>query len=203
MPECSFGGCTNRLTVRNTTGRCMDHHQKYWIASVCEAADCGQILHADNIAGYCYKHRRMSEHRQNYDRAYYQSRRVEFQEYARQWRLANGDDHRAAVRAWNLANREARQASQARRRTRVKAEMSAADRRMSVARRIEIKYDPCFYCGCAETSDTDHFFPLAKGGTDHWWNLVRACDSCNSRKNATCGTAFLLRFGFPELSRAA
>ena len=41
-------------------------------------------------------------------------------------------------------------------------------------------------------SCVDHFFPLAKGGTDHWFNLVRACRSCNLRKRTMCGTAFLL-----------
>jgi 5-methylcytosine-specific restriction endonuclease McrA len=196
MPECSIEGCTNRLTTRNETGRCREkHHAKYWVASVCGGENCTQVLHADNRTGFCHEHRGQAEAHQAYLRAYYQSRKAEFREYARNWRLANGDDSRAAARAWNRANPEARQAMHARRRTRVKADMSAADRRESVERRKQIKSDPCYYCGTAETSDTDHFFPLAKGGTDHWWNLVRACDLCNSRKNATCGTAFMLRTG--------
>lgn len=33
-------------------------------------------------------------------------------------------------------------------------------------------------------------------GTDHFFNLVRACQKCNLRKNAfMCGTAFLLLTG--------
>jgi len=201
MPECCIEGCANRLPAFNTTGRCVDHRQKYWIASLCASDGCDKALHADNQTGYCHDHRREAEEHKEYQRRYYQARQVEFREYARLWRLANGDDHRAAVRAWNAANREARQASHARRRQRVKAEMTAADRRASAERRKQIKDDPCFYCGAAETSDTDHFYPLAKGGTDHWWNLVRACDPCNSRKNATCGTAYLLRL--PPAERVA
>jgi hypothetical protein len=196
MPECTVERCTNRLTVRNTTGRCWEeHHAKYWVAEQCGHVGCEQILHEDNSLGYCHEHRSEAEQHQEYMRAYYQSRKAEFQAYAKAWRLANGDDHRAAVRAWSTANREARQAMHARRRTRIKVAMTDLDRQQSVARRRDIKNNPCFYCGTAETSDTDHFFPLAKGGTDHWWNLVRACDPCNSRKNATCGTAFLLRAG--------
>jgi hypothetical protein len=195
MPECSLTGCPNRLTVRNTTGRCWDHHARHWVAEQCGHDGCGQILHADNGTGYCHEHRREAQQHQEYMRAYYQGRKAEFQEYARNWRLAHGDDHRAAVRAWNAANREARQAANARRRVRVRVDMSAEDRRLSVDRRKEIKGNPCFYCGSAETHHVDHYYPIDKGGTDHFWNLVRACESCNCRKNATCGTAFLLRSG--------
>lgn len=196
MPVCSFEDCENRLTALNMTGRCMGHRAKYWAAATCAAEGCEQILYEDNATGYCYKHRSMAPENREFQRTYYQSRKAEFQQYARDWRLANGDDHRAAVRAWNAANREARQAMHARRRTRAQVNMTDEDRRRSVARRKEIKGDRCFYCGDPGTSDTDHYFPLAKGGTDHWWNLVRACDPCNSCKNATCGTAFMLRTGW-------
>ena len=40
--------------------------------------------------------------------------------------------------------------------------------------------------------DGDTYFPIAKGGTDHWWNLVRSCGPCNRRKHAYCGTWFIL-----------
>jgi 5-methylcytosine-specific restriction endonuclease McrA len=195
MPVCVMDGCGNRLTALNSTGRCVEHRQKYWVANVCAAEGCGKILHADNGTGYCHDHRRMAVQHQEYMRAYYQSRKAEFQQYARNWRLANGERHRASARAWAAANHEARQAAQARRRQRAQVAMTDEDRQRSVARRREIKNAPCFYCGSPETSDTDHYFPLAKRGTDHHWNLVRACDDCNSRKNASCGTAFMLRTG--------
>lgn len=73
--------------------------------------------------------------------------------------------------------------------------MDATDRLLSAFYRQAIRNDPCYYCGSSVTDHTDHFFPLAKGGTDHWFNLVRACRSCNFSKRTTCGTAFLLLTG--------
>ena len=43
--------------------------------------------------------------------------------------------------------------------------------------------------------EDDHYFPVAKGGTDHWFNLVRSCLLCNRSKAAHCGTWFRLRMG--------
>lgn len=42
----------------------------------------------------------------------------------------------------------------------------------------------CFYCGeTFEALIVEHVVPLARGGTYDPWNLVRACVSCNSKKN--------------------
>lgn len=84
-------------------------------------------------------------------------------------------------------------AAKSRRKMRSAAGMVREDIAISVDYRRAIRKDRCFYCGAADTAHTDHFFPLAKGGTDHWWNLVRACKACNLSKNAHCGTWFLLR----------
>jgi hypothetical protein len=72
--------------------------------------------------------------------------------------------------------------------------MDALDRALSADYRRAIAGDPCTYCG-ATASQVDHIFPVAKGGTDHWWNLTRACESCNKSKAAHCGTWFLLLRG--------
>lgn len=71
--------------------------------------------------------------------------------------------------------------------------MDAMDRELTTAYRTAISGDPCFYCG-ALGEHVDHYFPIAKGGTDHWWNLVRACGPCNRVKHAWCGTRFALRY---------
>jgi len=86
-------------------------------------------------------------------------------------------------------------AANARRKQRLKVRMDKTDKALSVAYRMAIRDDPCFYCGCRIPGDMhdEHFFPLAKGGTDHWWNLVRSCGPCNRRKHAYCGTWFLLK----------
>lgn len=71
--------------------------------------------------------------------------------------------------------------------------MDDIDRRVSADYREAIVSDPCGYCGGrSEVMHVDHFFPLAKGGTDHWWNLVMACQPCNASKHARCGTWFAL-----------
>lgn len=74
------------------------------------------------------------------------------------------------------------------------------DRRIATAYRSAIKGDPCLYCG-ATASAADHYFPVARGGTDHWFNLKAACTTCNSTKNAKCGTAFALRQGASVYAR--
>jgi len=193
LAVCSVGGCENRLRSDNTTGRCAEHYAKHWEARTCLADECERKVNADCADGYCREHRRLSESRQQQQKDYYQSRKPEFQEYARAWRLANGDEHRAAVSAWNASNRTARYAAQARRVLAANAGMDDFDRELSVAYRLAIRHDPCFYCKSPETAHIDHFFPLVKGGTDHFWNLVRACQRCNNAKYAQCGTAFILR----------
>lgn len=71
--------------------------------------------------------------------------------------------------------------------------MDEVDRQMSADYREAIAKDPCGYCGGrSEVMHVDHYFPIAKGGTDHWWNLVMACWPCNARKHARCGTRFAL-----------
>lgn len=110
------------------------------------------------------------------------------------WRSRNADFWTAYMQQWREDNRErARAYDTARRAQRT---LSRDDRELSVAYRKVIRHDPCFYCG--ESTDEmhfDHFIALKRGGTDHWWNLVRSCSTCNERKNAHCGTFFLLKVG--------
>lgn len=192
---CSVDGCETRIRPSNTIGRCQEHRATYWAAEArkCGAPGCGRTLHADNATGFCHDHRKA--YRDAYSRDYYQRTQAERQEYSRQYREVYAIEHRAATRAWNAANPEARQAAHARRRRRVAADMDNLDRLLSALYRRAISRDPCFYCGSPVTAHTDHFFPLAKGGTDHWFNLVRACQRCNLRKQVLCGTAFLLLSG--------
>lgn len=85
---------------------------------------------------------------------------------------------------------EANRAKLARRRTAKK--LSADEREVSTAYRRAIAADPCFYCGSKSTEmHDDHKLPLAKGGTDHWWNLARACAACNLSKGAKTAEEFL------------
>lgn len=101
----------------------------------------------------------------------------------------------AAARARYRANPERSKATAARRRLRLDAlrnDMDVESIGISIAYRKAIKDDPCFYCGeRAEVMHDDHVTPLSRGGTDHWWNIVRACASCNLRKAAKSADQFL------------
>jgi 5-methylcytosine-specific restriction endonuclease McrA len=113
-------------------------------------------------------------------------------EYSAQYRKEHPDKVYAVQRRWKDEHPEMCRAQKARRRQRENALMDDLDRHLSVEYRKAIANDPCFYCGGKGEHD-DHFFPLAKGGTDHWYNLVRACESCNLSKHAKCGTWFVLK----------
>ena len=190
---CSVDECESRIKPGNTLGRCMEHRGLYWAegAPKCTVPDCGKTLHADNKSGLCKQHYDEAWKKRN-NRDYYQRTQADLREYARQYREVYAEEHRAYARAWNAANPEARQAMHARRRRRLDAEMDDLDRMLSVLYRIAIRNDACYYCGSPVTDHVDHYFPLAKGGTDHWWNLVRSCRADNLSKQVMCGTKYLL-----------
>jgi hypothetical protein len=118
------------------------------------------------------------------------------------WRDSHREEINEANRQYKHAHPESDEASNARRRHRLKVSMTAEDRLLSRFYRLATKRDPCFYCGvpapAAKSHELDHFFPIGKGGTDHWFNLVRSCRGCNrgpGGKQRMCGTAFMLRRG--------
>jgi hypothetical protein len=115
-------------------------------------------------------------------------------EYQRRYKLANPDQVRESARIWRQAHPEEGLAAIHRRRVRVDAgKLDELDRLLSTLYRKAIKHDPCFYCGSPATQCVDHYFAIAKGGSDRWFNLVRSCRSCNLSKRTMCGTAFILR----------
>lgn len=129
----------------------------------CTLAGCGLPYHAK---GMCLPHYSAWKHTQNREQA------------------------NARMRAHYRANRAAYYTKTQARRQRVAA-LEPEDRAISAAYRMAIAGDPCCYCG-GPSEHVDHFYPIAKGGTDHWWNLRPACGTCNRRKAAHCGTWFLL-----------
>jgi hypothetical protein len=134
---------------------------------------------------WVYKASRKAEN-QEYERRRYQENREAELERARRRREENPD----YKREWRHANPIAVRAQSARRRARRKLRMSRYDSELSRAYREAIANDPCFYCGAAGEQD-DHYVSLARGGTDHWWNLVRACQRCNCQKCDRSGDEFI------------
>lgn len=96
-------------------------------------------------------------------------------------RIHNAEKGRLYAREWAKSHPEARRAAESRRRQRIRTDMTPEDILISVSYRQAIANDLCVYCGEAADSE-DHVVPLSRGGTDHWWNLVRACQKCNSSK---------------------
>lgn len=120
-------------------------------------------------------------------------RRAEQRRYAAE----HPEKVREATRRWIAAHPEFRSAVNARRRMKRLTGMTREDIRMSRARRREICGDPCFYCG-DPGQEYEHYFPVAKGGTDIWVNILRSCLPCNrgpGGKHEMCGTAFMLHRG--------
>lgn len=56
--------------------------------------------------------------------------------------------------------------------------------------KFELLGNACFYCGAPEMT-VDHDIPLARGGMDDIRNILPACRSCNSKKNARTASEFL------------
>jgi 5-methylcytosine-specific restriction endonuclease McrA len=121
--------------------------------------------------------------------------------YDKRYRENNLETVQANGRKYKAAHPETDEAANARRRAQLKVRMTPEDCRLSRLFRKVSKGFPCFYCGApvpvgAKPHELEHYFPLSKDGTDHWWNLLRACRACNrgpGGKGKSCGTVFLLR----------
>lgn len=131
------------------------------------------------------------------------ARTRELRRARRQDNVEYAKKHAELQRKYREKHPEARAADKALRRMRVTAAFTAEDRAESIAWRKLIKDDPCFYCGAAETHHVDHYISLANAGTEHWWNLVRACRTCNHRKNRMNGDEFLSLLGRTDTTRSA
>jgi 5-methylcytosine-specific restriction endonuclease McrA len=196
---------------RGSTRRGTKHRKKYTCIGLDGHSCTTEVAKPDVRCAKCsHKHylttNRERDRQRNAERtaAHYRANRDEYKQRSRSWKLENPeralrnsrrstdnrrDKLRIATARWVREHPEAVRAICSRRRMRVKVAMSAMDRALSRAYRLAIAGDPCFYCGGPGEED-DHYQALAAGGTDHWWNLVRACRSCNARKNAMHGDEF-------------
>lgn len=143
--------------------------------------DTCRPVHRKEIRGEYSRNRTLSGQRGEYNRRYRRENPEKVAEWARRYRQAHPESDSSALH---------------RRRMRLEAgQLDELDRLLSKLYRTAIRNDPCFYCGSPDTQCVDHYFAIAKGGSDRWFNLVRACRSCNLSKRTMCGTAFLLLTG--------
>jgi 5-methylcytosine-specific restriction endonuclease McrA len=158
----------------------------------CAVVGCSQQLHRDNDCGYCQKHRGQAEAVRLYKQQHGVAHAAERRAVNQQWYADNRESVLVRVAEYRKAHPEVHRAVLSRRKVRTQASMDALDRELSVSYRKAIANDLCYYCGAVETHHDDHYVPLANGGTDHWWNLVRACAPCNFSKHTMSGDEFLL-----------
>lgn len=188
IPANCSNGCAEGAYAKGLCKKC------YWAAA-------WQRRKAKRQANWPEYYRANREHFLAYQKCYRETHPEKVDSDKRKWYLANREKvlaykvayyqaNKPAAVAYAAANREARNAAQARRKMRGKVNMTAGDRQESVEWRKLIAGDPCTYCGAPGEHD-DHYVPLAMGGTDHWWNLARACAPCNLRKGAMNGDEFI------------
>lgn len=119
---------------------------------------------------------------------------------ARKYREETLAEQNQMKKRWASENRERVSASKRRYKARRAGwesfNMSPRDQELSIEYRKILDADPCFYCGLDDPGGTyhvDHYVPLSKGGTDHWWNLVHACEPCNLAKSNSDPVDFIQR----------
>lgn len=111
-----------------------------------------------------------------------QVRREQRQAYDRSWRKANPDKCREQSRR----SKPRRMAKILQENRNYRARKAGAPGQFSVAdmrRLLSRSGGRCFYCPQLATT-ADHVVPLSRGGTNFIGNIVPACRTCNSSKNA-------------------
>lgn len=112
--------------------------------------------------------------------------------YHREHYKENAGRIKANVAAYRQANPEKKSALESRRRARKKGNGGSHTAEEWQAKLI-LHLNACYYCKGKDCKLTkDHMIPLKLGGTDDIENLVPACQSCNSKKNARTAEEYLL-----------
>lgn len=120
---------------------------------------------------------------------------------ALRWARANPERRRIITKRWSAANPLVAIASNATRRARRSA-AGRLDKRTAYLV-LASANGRCAYCGATERLTLDHIDALARGGTNHWSNLVAVCARCNQRKGVKPVEDWLLeREGLEGLARA-
>lgn len=133
-------------------------------------------------AAYSAAHKAQASQKSKIYRAKYRARK---RAHAQAYYVATAETRREKSRSWRRQNPEKKDAQAKRRRAR---KYGAARRDLTAAqwRAIKEHYGHCcVYCGrTMQRLTQDHIIPLSQGGMHTVQNVVPACQSCNSRKQA-------------------
>lgn len=111
------------------------------------------------------------------------SRKAQRALYDAQWRAANPE----RVKAWHKRCKAGRMAliRQENKNYRARRKGAVGAHSLRDVQRLFRRFGgSCFYCRTASATTVDHVIPLSRGGSNSIGNIVPACLSCNSRKNA-------------------
>lgn len=111
-------------------------------------------------------------------------------EYQASYYAANTDKVKSNVAAYRKANPDKKMHLENRRRAR-KFANGGSHTLEELIEKFESLGNVCYYCGVKGKLTIDHNIPLCRGGTDNIDNILPACRSCNSKKNAMTTDEFL------------
>lgn len=141
-------------------------------------------------AYYAEYYAKRKEEKVAYQKAYYAKHKDEITAYKVVHYAANREQAIARTATWKRDNPERVATNHAARRSH--EALPKDERAVSTEHRKKIKDDRCYYCEQhTETMHYDHVLPLSRGGTDHYWNIVRACSVCNLRKGSKTDLEYL------------
>jgi len=124
------------------------------------------------------------------NKAWREANRETLLENKRNYYQATREERDAYTKQYNKLHPESKKTTKAMRRTGVV--LSDLSRAKTQHYKAKIKDDPCYYCDKKiENMTDDHYYALARGGTDHWFNIVRSCHNCNSRKSSRLASEFV------------
>lgn len=124
------------------------------------------------------------EERREYSRNHYQENKEEKLEYSRIHYQENKEHYREYFVTYRLENPEAKRLIEQRRRAR-KAQLPHDLVEEEWYEILEYFNNECAYCGDSESGlEQEHVIPVSKGGGYTADNIIPACKSCNSSKNA-------------------
>ena len=121
-------------------------------------------------------------------RIYYRNNKEYLLEKQQRYYMANYENVREYRKKWGLENRDRinRLGKVYKQRRRARAATLDADYSSEEWEMCKRSFGyRCAYCGGKKKLEQDHFIALAKGGEYTKNNIVPACRSCNSSKNAT------------------
>lgn len=158
-----------------------------------------KAAHREEVAAYRRAYTRTDRYRQ-WRQRYSDEHREALREAQRQYRADYPEKHalyeqrytlrhpekvRAKRQRQKLLHPETYKAARRRRRARLRG-AALNDFTATQWQEMKVAYDHrCVYCGrTMQRLTMDHLTPLSKGGNHTASNIVPACHSCNSRKNA-------------------